>query len=159
MSFLVTPRQFTQRSEFYHQLAQLTSAGIGVLPALEQLKRNPPGRAFREPIQRLLDGLAQGRTLTGSLQQLDAWLPEFDIALIDAGERSGRLDACFRLLADYYNDRARITKQMISHLIYPVGLIHFAALVFLVVIPFAGSQFNASLLFLFAKAALVLSPL
>jgi type II secretory pathway component PulF len=159
MSFIVTPRQFTQRAEFYHQLAQLTSAGIGVLPALEQLKRNPPGRSFREPIQRLLDGLAQGRTFTGSLQQMGAWLPEFDIALIDAGERSGRLDACFRLLADYYNDRARITKQVISQLVYPVGLIHFAALVFLIVLPFAKSQFNASLIWLFVKAALVLSPL
>ncbi len=159
MSLIVTPRQFTQRAEFYHQLAQLTSAGIGVLPALEQLKRNPPGRSFREPIQLLLDGLAQGRTFTGSLQQMAVWLPEFDIALIDAGERSGRLDACFRLLADYYNDRARITKQVISQLVYPVGLIHFAAVVFLVVLPFAASQFNASLFFLFGKAVLVLSPL
>ena len=159
MSFIVTPRQFSQRAEFYHQLAQLTSAGIGVLPALQQLKRNPPGRSFRAPIQRLLDGLAEGRTVSGSLQQLDGWLPEFDIALIDAGERSGRLDASFRLLADYYNDRARLTKQMISQLAYPVGLIHFAALVFLIVLPFAASQFKASLIFLFVKAGLVLSPL
>ena len=159
MSFTVTPRQFAQRAEFYHQLAQLTSAGIGLLQALEQLKRNPPARSYREPIQRLLTELEQGRTFAGSLQQLDAWLPEFDIALIDAGERSGRLDACFRLLADYYNDRARITKQMISQLIYPVGLIHLAALVFIVVLPFAKSQFNASLILLCAKAALVLAPL
>src|SRR5271170_6558839 len=159
MPFIITPRQFTQRAEFYHQLAQLTSAGIGVLPALEQLKRNPPARSFHEPIQRLLDELAQGRTLTGSLQQLDAWLPEFDIALIDAGERSGRLDACFRLLADYYNDQARVTKQMISQLLYPVGLIHFAALVFIVILPFAHSQFNASIPLLLLKAALALAPL
>jgi type II secretory pathway component PulF len=159
MSFIVTPRQFAQRAEFYHQLAQLTSAGIGVLPALEQLKLNPPARSYREPIQRLLAELAQGRTLTGSLQQLDAWLPEFDIALIDAGERSGRLDACFRLLADYYNDQARITKQMIGQLLHPVALVHLAAVVFIIVLPFARSQFNASLILLAAKAALVLAPL
>ena len=159
MSLTVTPRQFAQRAEFYHQLAQLTSAGIGVLPALEQLKRNPPARSYREPIQRLLNELEQGRTFAGALQQLDDWLPEFDIALIDAGERSGRLDACFRLLADYYNDQARLTKQMISQLLYPVGLVHFAALVFIVVLPFARSQFNASLILLCAKAALVLAPL
>jgi type II secretory pathway component PulF len=159
MSFIVTPRQFSQRAEFYHQLAQLTSAGIGVLSALQQLKRNPPNRSFREPIQLLLDGLAQGHTFTGSLQQLNTWLSEFDIALIDAGERSGRLDACFRLLADYYNDRARIVKQVISQLIYPVGLIHFAALVFLIVLPYAHSEFNANLFWLFARAVLVLLPL
>src|SRR5450755_1764154 len=160
MSFIVTPRQFAQRAEFYHQLAQLTSAGIGLLPALEQIKRNPPGSSYREPIQQLLDELTQGRTFAGSLQQLGGWLPEFDISLIDAGERSGRLDACFRLLADYYTDQARLTKQMITQLLYPIGLVHFAALVFIVVLPFAKSQFNTSLipLFLF-KAALALAPL
>ena len=159
MAFIVTPRQFTQRAEFYHQLAQFTSAGIGILSALEQIKRNPPARSFREPLQRILDELAKGRTFAESLRQLGSWLPEFDIALIDAGERSGRLDICFRLLADYYGDRARIAKQVISQLIYPVGLIHFAAFVFLVILPFAASQFNASLFFLCGRAALILAPL
>jgi type II secretory pathway component PulF len=159
MSFIVTPRQFTQRAEFYHQLAQLTSAGIGILSALEQIKRSPPARSFREPLQRLLDELAKGHTFAESLRHLGAWLPEFDIALIDAGERSGRLDICFRLLADYYDDRARIAKQVISQLIYPVGLIHFAVFIFMIVLPYAHSQFNASLLWLFVRAALVLSPL
>jgi len=158
MSFIVTPGQFTQRAEFYHQLAQFTSAGIGVVPALEKIRRSPPARSFREPLQRILGELALGRTVTESLRQL-SWLPEFDIALIEAGERSGRLDACFRLLSDYYNDRARIAKQVISQLIYPVGLIHFAVFVFMIVLPYAASQFNKSLFLLFAEAALALAPL
>jgi type IV pilus assembly protein PilC len=158
MPFIITPGQFTHRAELYHQLTQLTSAGIGIVPALEQIKRNPPASSFRQPLQHFLDELANGRTLSESLQH-GGWLPVFDTALIDAGERSGRLDACFRMLADYYNDRARVTKQAISQLIYPVGLVHFAAFVFLIVLPFAGSQFNASLTWLFIKAALTLTPL
>jgi type IV pilus assembly protein PilC len=155
---LVTPRQFNQRAQFYHQLAQCTSAGIGVIRALELVKASPPAPSYREPLRRLLDELAQGATLAESLQQ-PGWLPAFDVALVEAGERSGRLDACFRLLADYYNDRAQIARQVISQLIYPVALVHFAALIFFIVLPFAASQFNASLLLLFAKAALILSPL
>ena len=158
MPFIVTPRQFTQRAELYHQLSQLTSAGIGVVPALEKIRRNPPASSFRQPLQHFLDELANGRTLSDSLQY-GGWLPVFDIALIDAGERSGRLDACFRLLADYYNDRARVIKLVIAHLIYPVGLIHMAAFVFLIVLPFAGSQFNANLIWLFIRAAIILAPL
>jgi type IV pilus assembly protein PilC len=158
MPLIVTPRQFTQRAELYHQLAQLTSAGIGVVPALEQIKRNPPASSFREPLQHFLDELANGRTLSDSLQ-FGGWLPVFDTALIEAGECSGRLDACFRLLADYYNDRARVIKLVISQLIYPVGLIHLAAFIFLIVLPFARSTFNASLTWLFFKAALILAPL
>jgi type IV pilus assembly protein PilC len=159
MSFIVTPRQLTQRAEFYHQLSQLTSAGIGLMRALEQIQRNLPSRSFHEPIQELLANLNQGLTFTDSLRKLGAWVPEFDIALIDAGERSGRLDACFRLLSDYYNDRSRIAKQVISQLIYPIGLIHFAALVFLIILPFAHSQFRDSLIWLFIRAALALAPL
>ena len=158
MPLIITPRQFAHRAEFYHQLAQLTSAGIGVVPALEQIKRNPPSSSFRKPLQRYLDELAAGRTLSESLQS-GGWLPAFDTALIEAGERSGRLDATFRLLADYYNDRARIIKTVISQLIYPVGLLHFAVFIFLVVMPFASSQFNASPTWLCIKAALILSPL
>jgi type II secretory pathway component PulF len=157
MPLIISPRQFTQRAEFYHQLNQLTSAGIPIVHALEQIQRSPPAHSFRAPLQRLLDTLTRGATLAESLQSLD-WLPAFDIALIGAGEQSGRLDTCFRLLADYYNERARVIQQVISHLIYPVGLIHIAAVIFLIVLPFAASQFNASLLFLFAKAVLILSP-
>ncbi len=157
MPLIVTPGQFTQRAEFYHQLAQLTSAGIGVVPALEQIQRHPPARSFREPLQNFLDELAAGRTLSESLQT-GGWLPEFDTALIEAGERSGRLDGCFRLLADYYNDRARVIKTVIAQLIYPVGLAHMAVFVFLIVLPFAASQFHDSLIWLAARAALILAP-
>ena len=158
MPLIITPGQFNQRAELYHQLAQLTSAGIGVVAALEQIKRNPPAPSFRHPLQHFLDELAAGRTLSESLQQ-GGWLPVFDTALIEAGERSGRLEGCFRLLADYYHDRARVIKLVIAQLIYPVGLVHLAIFVFLIVLPFAGSQFNASLPWLFVKAALILAPL
>jgi len=128
MSFIVTPRQFDQRAELFRQLAQLTSAGVGVIPALEQIKRSPPARSYREPLQRLLAELARGATVGDSLHRL-GWLPAFDLALIEAGERSGRMDACFRLLADYYNERARLIRQMITDLMYPVFVFHLAVFV------------------------------
>jgi len=128
MPLIVTPRQFTQRAELFRQLAQLTSAGIGIIPALEQIQRGPPARSYREPLQRLLDELGRGATVAESLQHL-SWLPAFDLALIEAGERSGRIDTCFRMLADYYNERATIVRQMIVDLMYPVFVFHLAVFV------------------------------
>lgn len=159
MALIITPGQFSKRAEFYHQLAQLTAAGISLVQSLEQLQRNPPSRSFREPIRRQLEKINQGSTFTESLLTTSGWLPELDIALIEAGEQSGRIDICFRVLADYYQERARITKQALSQLIYPVALIHVAILVFFIVLPFASSQFLASLPLLFLKAALILAPL
>jgi type IV pilus assembly protein PilC len=133
MPLIITPGQLSRRADFYHQLGQLTGAGLGLMRALEQLKRNPPDRSYREPIGRVLAQITDGSTLTDSLRRAGHWLPAFDLALLEAGEHSGRLEACFRLLADYYTDRARLARQMIGDLAYPAFLLHFAIFIF----PFA----------------------
>ncbi len=126
MALMFMPGQFAKRAEFYYQLAQYTAAGVTLTAALDQLSRKPPARSYRVPAQALLGHLAQGETLTDALSRMGNWLPAFDIALLHAGEQSGRLDACFRLLSDYYQDRARIARQLIADLAYPVALFHFA---------------------------------
>jgi type IV pilus assembly protein PilC len=158
MSLVITPGQLAKRAEFYQQLGQLTAAGVGIVRALDQLERHPPARSYREPLRRLLDEIGCGQTFTRALQNTTHWLPDLDIALLHAGEQSGRLDTSFRQLAAYYFDRARLMRQLISQLVYPVGLIHFAVFIFKVFLPFAYSQFNASLTVLFAGAALTLAP-
>jgi type II secretory pathway component PulF len=57
---------------------------------------------------------------------LGHWMPAFDLALIGAGEQSGRLDVVCSLLAGYYNDRSVILRRMISDLMYPVFVFHVA---------------------------------
>ena len=129
MPLTFTPGQFVRRSEFYHQLAQLTAAGISLTAALEQLRRNPPARSYRVPLSRILDLISQGATFSDALLATGSWLPIFDIALLQAGEASGRLDACFKLLADYYTDRARVARQLITDLLYPTFLLHAAVFI------------------------------
>ncbi|MBI4326293.1 MAG: type II secretion system F family protein [Chloroflexi bacterium] len=130
MSLIVTPRQLTHLGEFYHQLAGLISAGIGLIQGLEAVRKSPPHRSFRPPLSRIIDRLNQGYRLSESLTMLGRWLPSFDIALIQAGEQSGRLDACFRLLAEYYKERAQLARNVISDLMYPVFVFHLAVLIF-----------------------------
>jgi type II secretory pathway component PulF len=129
MALIVTPGRLNDFSEFYHQLASMTSAGLGVMQALQQLERSPPARSFREPIRRLSEQLARGATFSEGLAAQPGWLPTFDLALLEAGEQSGRLDICCRLLADYYRERSRLARQTLSDLAYPIFLLH--AMVFI----------------------------
>jgi len=128
-AIVFTPGQFTRRAELFHQLAQLTAAGLPITKALEQLERHPPSRAFREPLRLLRKEIASGLTFSEALARTGDWVSAFDLALIDAGERSGRLDACFRALADHYSERARMTRRMLGDLAYPVFLLHFAVFI------------------------------
>jgi type IV pilus assembly protein PilC len=140
MALIFSPGQFARRAEFYHQLGQLTAAGLGVVNALEQLERHPPDHSYRMPIHRLRGELSDGLTLSESLQRTGSWLPALDMALIHAGEQSGRLDACFRLLADYYTDHARVSRQVLVDLAYPAFLFHFAVFILLFLQFFASGD-------------------
>jgi type IV pilus assembly protein PilC len=129
MSLFFTPGQFSRRAEFYHQLGQLTGAGLGVMRALEHLQKRPPARSYREPLRRVLAELSGGFTLGEALRRCVGWLPALDQSLLQAGEQSGRLDVCFRLLADYYTERARVARQILVDLAYPAFLFHFAVFI------------------------------
>lgn len=130
MPLTFTPGQLRRRSEFFYQMAQLTAAGISIPGALEQLLRNPPAPSYRAPIRGLITQLKEGCTFSESLSQLGNWASSFEQSLLYAGEHSGRLDACFRLLADYYADRSRVASRVIGDLLYPAFLFHLAVLVF-----------------------------
>jgi len=130
---LFTPGHFSRRADFYHQLAQLTAAGLGVTAALQQLHRTPPGPDFRPHIGAVLLDIGSGLTVSESFARRPGWLPEFDVALLHAGERSGRLDGTFKMLADFYTDRAAMARKILGALAYPVFLLH--AAVFILPIP------------------------
>ncbi len=155
MSLIFTPGQLSQRADFYQRLGQLSSAGLGLIQALEQLKRNPPSSAYRAPVGRVLEQIAAGCTLTDALRDQGHWLPAFDLALLEASEKSGRLDAGFRMLADYYTGRARLGRQMISDLTYPVFLLHFAVFIF----PFAQFFISGNWVVYLCQTLGVLVPL
>jgi type II secretory pathway component PulF len=130
MALLITPGQLTSRSHLFHQLSQVTAAGIGLIPALEILQRNPPQASMRAPIGRLLAQLHEGSTFGDSLERSGRWLSAFDVALLQAGEASGRLPDCFRVLSKYYDQRAQLARQVIGFAIYPLVVFHVAILIF-----------------------------
>jgi type IV pilus assembly protein PilC len=77
-----------------------------------------------------LDHLLEGHPVVESLRLMGNWMPSFDLALLEAGEQSGRLDACFKLLAIYYQERAQMARQVISDLMYPLFIFHLSIVLF-----------------------------
>ena len=126
------------------------------MPALEAMDALPSGSNERATIQRVLAQLRAGRSITQAVRR--AGSPEFDADLLEAGERSGRLDVCFRLLADYYASRARISSLALGQMIYPAILLHVGVSLFSFVMPLVQSQFTASLVGLGARVLLTLAP-
>ncbi len=122
---------------------------------LEHLKRNPPSYALRQKISQWLEYLERGLTVTDSVRALGSWTSDFDLALIEAGEKSGRLDAAFKMLALHYEEQARLIKQIISDLLYPLFVFHFAIVLF----PFISFLQTGNVFKFVTSVLLVLGPL
>ena len=152
---IVTPRRLSQFSEFYHQLGTMLTAGVTPTAALEHQLHAPPGLSFRLPIRSLLKSLNQGATFTESLCHLGGWLPAFDLALIGAGEQSGRLDVCCKLLATYYSERSQLGRRVMLDLAYPAFLLHAAVFIF----PFADFFLSHNWLVYLTRTLGVLLPI
>jgi type II secretory pathway component PulF len=129
MSLLISPGQLSRRAHLYQQLSQLTAAGIGLVQALEIQQRSPPSPSFRRPLAIAIQQLSTGSTFHEAFSSTGRWLPEFDAALLRAGEQSGRLPACFTLLAAHYESSAGLLRKTISSLLYPALLFHMAVMI------------------------------
>lgn len=158
MALVVTPAQLTRRADLFHQLSQMTAAGLGLIQSLEVLEKSPPQPSLRPALTRALAHLNQGEGVSHSLAKSGHWLSSFDIALIEAGEKSGRLPQCFELLANYYAERAQLVRQVIGFTIYPLFVFHFAVLLF-PINSFTGLILKGELMQYLAQKVLILAPL
>jgi type IV pilus assembly protein PilC len=129
---IFTPRQLSRRAELYSQLGSMITAGVPLIRALEMTANNS-GQASRKAISSILGHLNNGLTFSDSMQRVHGWMPEFDKALLTAGEHSGRLDQSFKLLGYHYATRASIMRETISRLMLPMTNLH----VFLLIFPLA----------------------
>jgi type II secretory pathway component PulF len=108
----------------------MTTAGVSVMQGIELLRRNAPTRKLKNASEQIMQGLVQGQTFAEAMRGSGYKIPEFDTALIEAGESAGRLDQCFRILGDFYKERGSMASKVLSQLMYPLFLFHFAVLLF-----------------------------
>ena len=127
---IFTPGQLNRRAELYHQLGSMITAGVPLIQALEMAANNTSLRGSRKAIFGILEHLKNGLNFSDSMIRVHGWMPQFDIALLSAGEHSGRLDQTFKLLGTHYTTRATILRDTINGLIVPSVNLHVFLLIF-----------------------------
>jgi type II secretory pathway component PulF len=125
-----TPRQLNRRAELYYQLGSMITAGVPLISALQTVGSSRSMGMSKKAVTAIVDHLKNGLSFSDSMHRVPGWLPEFDEALLIAGEQSGKLDGSFKLLANHYATRATILRDMIGRLMLPVANLHVFLLVF-----------------------------
>lgn len=129
------------KAHFYRQLGQLVGSGFHLDRSVDLLLGQDPDAGTRRLLEKLRQGLTAGAGIGAAYRDEAASLTtELECALVDSGERSGRLAESCAHLADYFDTEHRSRQAVQGALIYPLILAHVG-----VVLPVLTTLFQSSL--------------
>lgn len=124
-----------KRAHFFASLARLTGAGLPMEKAGDFLSDHSRDQSTHEAMQSLKTGIASGGSIAGALRPS---LTELEYRMIGAAESGGRLSDGFAHLEKYYTLLAEARGRVRRAAMYPLCILHAAALSTGVVAHLAG---------------------
>lgn len=121
------------RARLIRQLATLLAAGITLDRALRILVSQSTGRMERNVIDKVLDKVSAGQTLSAALNTTTGQFKADEIGLIKAGEQSGSLVPVLEELSTLLERRLQLHGKLASALIYPAFLLALAPISLIII--------------------------
>ena len=123
------------RAELFSELTALHGAGINIGESLAIVSAEMRPSRLSAAIADAGRATSGGRSLSEALREHEDVFSPLTIAMIEVGERSGRLEAALRGAADFHERDFELRNLLTRELTYPIIL--FAAILF---IPLAGNM-------------------
>lgn len=121
--------KLSEKALLYRELAKLVGANFHLDRSIQLLLNQKPSHARQTWLLGLQGGLGEGMGIAESLTaHCGAFSGTLEFALIEAGERSGRLSDAFTHLARYFEAWDMAVRQAIGAMIYPLVLAHLGIL-------------------------------
>jgi type II secretory pathway component PulF len=119
------------KERFYHELAQLSNAGVTVPAALQSMQVASHG-SYRRMLNQLHRAITHGATLGEALQKTPA-ISSFEAAVVRASERAGQIVRACNYLERYFARLDRLRSALWRRSLYPLFVLHLA--VFVIALP------------------------
>lgn len=120
-------------ARFTRTLATLTSSGVPILDALNNVKESTGNAAMSQAIQHIHDSIRGGESITKPLRASKI-CDEMVVNMVEVGEETGGLDMMLNKVADNYDDEVdRAVEAMVS-LIEPLMIVFLGGTVGFIVI-------------------------
>ncbi|MCK5726434.1 MAG: type II secretion system inner membrane protein GspF [Thiotrichaceae bacterium] len=105
------------------QLATLLEAGSPLEEALQMTAQQTDNKGVNRVISAVRSKVMEGHSLADSFRTFPNSFPPLFLATIEAGEKSGHLDAILSRLADYTESRYEMQQKAATAMYYPIALI------------------------------------
>jgi len=121
---------------FMRQLATMLSAGISLLSSLEILAQQITNAGFKVAVGNIEKKVAEGMSFAKAIQTQEGVFDEITIALVKAGEESGKMEEIFLDLASELEKKEEFQGKIKSAMIYPIVMFFMIIVVVTIVMVF-----------------------
>ena len=109
---------YRQLAKLFQRLATSYSAGIDLLSIYDK-ETNIAGKTYRSKSSEIRDQLAEGTSLTDAMAATDGYFPDLALAVVRAGEKSGRLEDSFHRLSNHYDNLVKFRSRFLTSIAWP----------------------------------------
>ncbi len=127
---------------FMRQMAVMMSSGVPLVQALEIVGRGHDNPSMGDMIMAIKANIEAGGSFAESLGKFPLYFDDLVVNLVDAGERSGTLEALLDKIATYKEKTEAIKKKVKKALTYPAAVVVVAFIVTGILLYFVVPQFQ-----------------
>jgi type II secretory pathway component PulF len=124
----VAKPSFRQLHDWFHRIALLHRTGIDLRTSVTQLRQSAAGHAHGVWAAVESD-LQQGHALYDAMRRQGDYFPPLSLALLEAGERGGRLEQAAERLSLYYKGLLETRKSFLASIAWPAFELAMAILI------------------------------
>ncbi len=118
------------------QLATLLSAGIPLIPSLDNLIDQTTNQTLQKIIAQIKDSVNEGNSLSASLSDHPRLFSSIYVNMVKAGEASGSLDVVLERLAEFGEGQHALKAKIRAALVYPAFMAVIGTVVLFLLIAF-----------------------
>ncbi|MCD6148098.1 type II secretion system F family protein [bacterium] len=130
---------------FVRQLAVMFRSKVPLTEALDTLSRQTKKKGFEEKIRKIKEEVEAGSSLSQALSRYPSVFSTFFVAVIRAGEASGKLSESLDYLADYLERSYEFSNKIKSAMTYPAFIFFFTLIIMGLMLTFVLPQLATTL--------------
>ncbi|WP_394404943.1 type II secretion system F family protein [Streptococcus sp. 20-1249] len=129
----------TDISLFCKQMSVMLEAGIPLNNAVDIMEHQTTSKPLKAALKKMSVQLKEGNQLSQTMKAQGKQFPNLLVRMIEAGEKTGKLDEVLEKMSEHYTKEVKINRQITGAMIYPsiLGLLVVGAVLVLlyVVVP------------------------
>ena len=130
-------------SLFCKQMSVMLESGIPLNNAVDILEQQATSKNLKSSLKIVSKSLKEGSQLSKAMLDQEGMFPDLLIRMVQAGEKTGKLDEVLEKMSEHYNKELKTSRQIQGAMIYPAVLAFLAvaavlALLYVVIPSFSG---------------------